>query len=120
MSTIILLIAIGATAGVLSGFFGIGGGIVVVPALIYICGFNQLSAQGTSLAIMLPPIGLLAFMEYYKQGNVDLKAGIIICITMFLGAMFGAKFAHYFSPDVLKKAFGVLLLLVSIKMLIGK
>ncbi|HEX3011658.1 MAG TPA: sulfite exporter TauE/SafE family protein [Syntrophomonadaceae bacterium] len=120
MPNLIWFIAIGTTAGLLSGFFGIGGGIIVVPALIYICGFNQLLAQGTSLAIMLPPVGLLAFMEYYKNGNIDLKAGLIICITLFLGAMFGARFAHLLPADVLRKAFAVLLLLVSIKMLIGK
>lgn len=120
MLSLVWFMGIGLTAGILSGFFGIGGGIIVVPALIYICGFSQLLAQGTSLAIMLPPVGLLAFLEYYKNGNIDLKAGIIICVTLFLGALLGAKFAHLLPPAVLKKAFGILLLLLSIKMLFGK
>jgi uncharacterized membrane protein YfcA len=114
------LIAIGTAAGLLAGFFGIGGGIIIIPALVYVCGFSQLLAQGTSLAIMLPPVGLLAFMEYYKNGHVDVKAGIIICITMFLGTLFGAKFAHYVPADVMKKAFALFMLAISIKMLVGK
>lgn len=117
---LVLFAVVGTTAGILSGFLGIGGGIIIVPALMYFCGFNQLMAQGTSLAIMLPPVGLLAFMEYYKNGNVDIKAGIIICITMFAGAMLGAKFAHLLPVGVIRKSFGVLLLLVSIKILVGR
>lgn len=120
MLYLVLFAVVGTTAGILSGFLGIGGGIIIVPALMYFCGFNQLMAQGTSLAIMLPPVGLLAFMEYYKNGNVDIKAGIIICITMFAGAILGAKFAHLIPVGVIKKSFGVLLLLVSIKLLVGK
>lgn len=120
MPGFICFVGIGLLAGILSGFFGIGGGIIIVPALIYICGFNQLLAQGTSLAIMLPPVGLLAFLEYYKKGNVNLSAGIIICITLFLGALFGAKIAHLVSPLILKRAFAILLILVSLKMLFAK
>ncbi|MFZ3130077.1 MAG: sulfite exporter TauE/SafE family protein, partial [Desulfosporosinus sp.] len=81
---------------------------------------TQLKAQGTSLAILLPPVGILAFLEYYKKGNVDIKAGIIICITLLLGAMFGGKIAQNISPYVLKKGFGILLILVAVKMLIEK
>jgi len=73
MINIILFIAIGLAAGVLSGMFGIGGGIIIVPTLIYLCGFDQLKAQGTSLAILLPPVGILAFISYYKRGQVNIK-----------------------------------------------
>lgn len=73
---IMIFVVIGLLAGVLSGLFGIGGGIIIVPALIYLCGFTQLKAQGTSLAIMLPPVGIVAFIQYYKRGQVDLKGGI--------------------------------------------
>ena len=120
MLNIIIFIIIGVVAGILSGFFGIGGGVIIVPALIYICGFTQLTAQGTSLAVLLPPVGILAFLEYYKKGNVDIKAGIIICITVLIGAMFGGKIAQHISPEILKKGFAVFMLLISLKMLFGK
>ncbi|HBQ85890.1 MAG TPA: permease [Syntrophomonas sp.] len=120
MPNYLLYIAIGTIAGLLCGFFGLGGGFVIVPALIFLAGFDQITAQGTSLAIMLPPVGLLAFMEYYKTGNVNIKAGLIICVTLFLTAFIGAKLAHYVSPAVLRKAFGVLLMLIAVKMLMGK
>lgn len=120
MATYLLFIAIGLFAGLLSGLFGIGGGIIIVPALIYLCGFTQLKAQGTSLAILLPPVGILAFLEYYRKGNVDVKAGILICATLFLGAMFGGRIAQNIPTEYLKKGFAVFMLLVSLKMLISK
>jgi uncharacterized membrane protein YfcA len=117
---IVIFIVVGLLAGVLSGFFGIGGGIIIVPALIYIAGFSQLKAQGTSLAVLLPPVGIMAFLEYYKKGNVDLKAGLIICAMVVLGSAFGGHYAQKLSPDLLKKCFAVFLMLVSVKMLSGK
>jgi len=120
MSNIILIIIIGLVAGVLSGLFGIGGGIVIIPALVYLCGFEQLKAQGTSLAILLPPVGVLAFMQYYKKGNVDVTAAIIMCGTMLIASMFGAKLANLLPVAVMKKAFAIFLMAVSIKMLFGK
>jgi uncharacterized membrane protein YfcA len=80
----IIYIIIGISAGALSGLFGIGGGILIIPALMFLKGFPQLKAQGTSLIAMLPPVGILAFMEYNKKGNTDLVAGIIICIAMII------------------------------------
>ncbi|MCE5287575.1 MAG: sulfite exporter TauE/SafE family protein [Pelosinus sp.] len=112
--------AIGLAAGILSGFFGIGGGIIIVPTLMYFAGFSQLMAQGTSLAVMLPPVGILAFWEYYKKGNVDITAGILICITLLIGGMVGGKIAQIVPPPILKKCFAVFLMLVSVKMLLGK
>lgn len=117
---IIAFIAVGILAGILSGMFGVGGGIVIVPALVYLCGFSQLKAQGTSLAIMLPPVGIAAFIQYYKQGQVDVKAGILICIFLVFGSMFGAKIAHIIPIAVLKKSFGVLMILISLKMIFSK
>lgn len=120
MTEVIFYLLIGLAAGVLSGFFGIGGGLIVIPALIFVCGFNQLTAQGTSLAILLPPTGLLAFLNYYKSGNVNVRAAVVICIMIFVGALFGARMAHNVSPDLLRKSFAVLLILSSIKLLLGK
>lgn len=120
MTNIILFILVGLTAGILSGFFGIGGGIIIVPALMFLCGFTQLKAQGTSLAVMLPPVGILAFLQYYKKGNVDLTAGILICIALLFGAMLGGKFVQIIPPNILRKGFALLLAFVSIKMFLGK
>ncbi|MDP4152441.1 MAG: sulfite exporter TauE/SafE family protein [Bacillota bacterium] len=120
MTNALIFIAVGLLAGILSGFFGIGGGIIIVPALIYICGFSQLKAQGTSLAVLLPPVGILAFLEYYKKGNVDLKAAILICITVLIGAMLGGKIVQHIPDEILKKGFAVFMLLMSVKMLFGK
>lgn len=120
MYEIIFFLLIGVLAGILSGFFGIGGGIIIVPALMFICGFTQLKAQGTSLAVLLPPVGVLAFLQYYKEGNVDIKASIIICIAVIIGSMFGGKFAHDIPPDILQKGFAVLMMLVGLKMFLSK
>lgn len=116
----ILFIVIGLMAGILSGMFGIGGGIIIVPALMYFCGFEQLKAQGTSLAILLPPVGILAFIEYYKKGQVDVKAGILICIFLVVGAVFGAKIANNIPLYIIKKGFAVLMILISVKMFFSK
>ncbi|KZL92639.1 sulfite exporter TauE/SafE family protein [Clostridium magnum] len=120
MSNIILFIVIGCIAGILSGLFGIGGGVIIVPALIYLCGFSQLKAQGTSLAILLPPVGILAFIDYYKKGHVDVLAGILICIFLVIGSVFGAKLSHVIPIDMMRKLFGILMALISIKLIFGK
>jgi len=120
MNNIILFIIIGCIAGILSGLFGIGGGIIIVPALIYLCGFTQLKAQGTSLAILLPPVGILAFMDYYKNGHVDVQAGILICIFLVIGSVLGAKMSHIIPVDTMRKLFGILIMLISIKLIFGK
>ena len=115
--TIVYLILIGVLAGIVSGFIGIGGGIIIVPGLIYLGGLTQIQAQGTSLALMLPPIGILAFMHYYKQGNVDLKVAGIVAVTFIIGGFFGAKLAHKIDQNIVKIIFGVLMLLIAIKMI---
>lgn len=120
METIIVLIIIGVVAGILSGLFGIGGGIIIVPALVYFCGFSQLKAQGTSLTVLLPPVGILAFLQYYKKGNVDVKAGAIIIIFLVLGSMVGSRVAQLLPVLVLKRGFGALMIFIAVKMILTK
>ncbi len=115
--TIILLILIGLAAGAMSGFIGIGGGVIMVPAMVYILGMNQHMAQGTSLLLMLPPIGILAFLNYYKAGQVNWTYGIIIALAFVVGGYFGSKIALKLSPAIVKLVFGVLMLYISIKMI---
>jgi uncharacterized membrane protein YfcA len=114
----LLYITIGVFAGVISGLIGIGGGIIIVPCLIYIFGFSQHMAQGTTLAMLIPPIGLLAAWAYYKQGYVELPVAGLICLGFFLGAYFGAKIAVGFPDAVLRKVFGVCLLAIATYMII--
>ena len=115
--TIIMLILIGLTSGTLAGLVGVGGGIIIIPALVYILGFTQKEAQGTSLGILLLPVGILAVINYYKQGYIDIKAVIIISLAFVIGGFFGSKLALSISQDTLRKVFGTLLLVLAIKML---
>jgi hypothetical protein len=119
MSTIYCLL-IGLAAGVLSGILGIGGGIIIIPSLVLLLGMSQQTAQGTTLAMMVPPIGLLAAWMYYKGGFVDLKVAGVMCATFVIGSVIGAKFAVNLSDVVLTKIFGVALLLISLKMIFFK
>lgn len=98
---------IGVLAGVAAGLFGLGGGIVLVPALIYLAGFSQHLATGTSLAVLLPPIGLAATLEYYRHGNVDVRAAIILAAGLFTGAWVGAFLANQMKGPHLRLLFGV-------------
>lgn len=116
LNTFLLLTAIGLTAGALSGFVGIGGGVVMVPALIYFLNFNQLEAQGTSLAVMLPPIGILAFMNYHKTGNVDIRNALVIAGMFIVGGYLGSKLALRLPVAKVKLFFGVLMVFVSVRM----
>lgn len=115
--TITLLVLIGLAAGMMSGFIGIGGGVIMVPAMVYLLGMNQHMAQGTSLLLMLPPIGILAVMNYYKAGQVNWTYGAIIAVTFVVGGYFGSKIALKLSPSVVKLIFGVLMLYIAIKMI---
>jgi uncharacterized protein len=101
------LLVTGLLAGISAGFFGIGGGIIIVPALVYLMGFSQHKATGTSLAILLAPFGLAATMEYYRKGNVDIKAAIIVGAALFFGGWIGGYLANKLSGPHLKLAFGV-------------
>ena len=115
MPLIPLFIILGLVAGTLSGLIGIGGGIVVIPALVYLAGFEQHKAQGTTLAMMIPPIGIMAAWAYYKTGNVDIKAAGLLCIGFVIGGWIGAKYAVTIPTEVLKRVFGVALMAISIK-----
>lgn len=117
---IFLYILLGLVAGIFSGLIGIGGAIIIIPVLVLLFGLSQHTAQGTTLALMVPPIGLLAALAYYKQGFVDLKIAAFICVGFFIGGLLGAKFALGIPETILKKIFGVVLLAVSLKMILGK
>jgi uncharacterized protein len=120
LTTILLLMLLGLVTGVMAGMLGIGGGIIVIPAMVLILGFTQQSAQGTSLAMMLPPVGIFAVINYYKAGHVDIKVAAILAVLFIVGSYFGSKFAVKIPQDTLKKIFGVFLLVVAAKMLIWK
>ncbi len=120
VSLLIILVLIGIVTGVMAGMLGIGGAVVMIPALVYIIGMGQQDAQGTSLAVMLPPIGIIAAYNYYKAGHVDIKYAIILAVTFIIGTYFGSKIALNLPQPVLKKIFGILLLLVAAKMLFTK
>jgi len=109
MPSWLTFLLIGALAGVASGLFGVGGGIVLVPALIYWSGFTQHMATGTSLAVLLPPIGLAATIEYWRHGNVDIRAALLLAAGVFTGAYVGAIFANRIAGPQLRLAFGVFL-----------
>jgi hypothetical protein len=113
-------IALGLGAGIASGFLGIGGGSILIPVLVYIFGLTQHQAQGTTLALMVPPIGLLAAWRYYIAGNVKLNMAAFICIGFLAGGLIGAILVHKVPAAALRKIFGVSLFLVSIKMILGK
>jgi hypothetical protein len=117
---IALYLVFGLAAGILSGLLGIGGGIFVIPGLVLLMGFSQKMAQGTTLAMMIPPIGLLAAWAYYKAGFVDIKVAGLMCIGFFIGGFFGAKFATALSGATLSRIFGVAMLIVSIKFILAK
>jgi len=119
-SMLLLLIAIGIVTGAMAGMLGIGGAIIMIPALVFFMGFSQQMAQGTSLAVMLPPIGILAAYNYYKAGQVNIKYALILAACFLVGSYFGSKLALNIPQAALKKIFGVLLLLVAARMLIGK
>src|SRR5436190_17598726 len=114
---ILIVILIGVVAGMLSGLVGIGGGLVIVPALVYFLGMSQHSAQGTSLALILLPVGILAVFSYYKQGHVDVKIVGLLAVGFVAGSYFGSKIALSLSQDTVKKIFAVLMILVAVKMI---
>jgi len=115
--TVIILLLVGIAAGTLSGMVGVGGGIIIVPALVYFLGFSQKMAQGTSLGILLLPIGLLGVMQFYKQGFIDVRVVLIISAAFFFGSYFGSKIALSLSQETAKKIFAILMIVIAFKML---
>ena len=117
MTEIVVLIGIGLAAGALSGMFGIGGGVVIVPALVFFLGMTQHQAQGTSIGLMLLPIGILAAFNYYKSGNLDIKAGLVVALAFVVGGYFGSKLSLSINELTLKRIFGVLMLVIALRMI---
>lgn len=120
MATIGILLCVGLIAGMLSGMVGIGGGIVIVPVLVYFLGFSQHQAQGSVLFMFLFPIGILGVYNYYQEGYVEWKSAFIIASTFIIGSYFGSKISIAIDQVTLKKVFGVIILLLSLKMIFGK
>lgn len=117
-SALLTLLLIGVSAGLLSGFIGIGGGLLIVPALMYFTGLSQMAAQGTSLALMLPPIGALAVMNYWKAGEVDIRAAAVMVVAFMIGGHFGSRVALAMDPLKVRLAFGTVMLFVAVRMII--
>ena len=117
---ILPLLLLGFLAGILSGIIGIGGGIVIVPALIYMMGFSQHKAQGTSLGALLLPIGILAAWEYYKAGNIDIKAALLVAAGFAIGGWLGGMWAQQIPELMLRRVFATVLILVGIKMMLQR
>lgn len=117
LQVILLLLLVGLAAGMLSGMVGVGGGIIIVPCLVLFLGFSQKLAQGTSLGILLLPIGIFGVLQYYKQGYIDFKVIAIISVAFIFGSYFGSKIALSLSQENVKKIFAVVMMLVALKML---
>ena len=118
LNEIIILIAIGLVGGFIAGSLGVGGGIIIVPALIFILGLTQHQAQGTSLAMMLAPIGILAALNYYREGYVNIGYALVLMAVFILGGYLGSLFAIHLPATALKKIFGILMLVVGLRMII--
>lgn len=120
MTNVLLYLLLGLIAGIMGGLFGIGGGIIIIPALVLLAGLTQKMAQGTTLAIMIPPIGLLAALEYYKKGYINFKIAGLVCLGFLIGGYLGAKIAVGIPEQNLRRLFGVFLFAVSLKMIFFK
>lgn len=116
----ILYVALGLLAGILGGMFGIGGGTILIPALVYLFGLTQHQAQGTTLAVMIPPIGLLAAWRYWQAGNVRFSIAGFICLGFLVGGLVGANWVQNLPDVLLKKLFGVYLLFIAANMIFSK
>jgi uncharacterized membrane protein YfcA len=112
-------VLLGLAAGIFSGFLGLGGGVIMVPALVFFFGLTQHQAQGTVLATMVPPIGLLAAMKYYYAGNVKIKVAIFLCLGFFIGGLLGAQGAHFISETMMRRIFGIVLLAIALRLILA-
>jgi uncharacterized membrane protein YfcA len=118
--SITLYLLLGLIAGIFSGLIGIGGATIIIPVLVLLFGLSQHTAQGTTLALMVPPIGLLAAWTYYRAGYVDLKIAALICVGFFVGGLIGARIATEIPEQLLRRIFGVVLFLMSLRMILFK
>jgi len=119
-TTIFILIAIGLMAGIFGGIFGVGGAVIMIPALVYFLSVDQHTAQGTSLAVMLPPIGLFAAYNYYKAGQVNIWYAVIIAVSFMIGGYFGSMIALKLPENLMKKIFGIFLILTALRLIFSK
>jgi len=120
LNQIIILVITGLVAGLFGGAFGLGGVLIVIPSLVFLLGMSQHAAQGTNIAFMLAPIGLLAAVNYFKNGMVNVKFAVILALTFFIGAYFGSKLIMNVPEKILKTGFGIVLILLGVKMMWGK
>ena len=118
--SIFILAVIGLAAGIFGGMVGLGGGVIMIPAMIYFLGISQTAAQGTSLAVMLPPVGLFAVMNYYKAGQLNLKYAMIIAITFLIGGYFGSKIALTIPISTMRKIFALAMVAIAVNMMLKK
>lgn len=118
--TLLMLLLIGLVAGIFGGMVGLGGGVIMIPAMIYLMGMGQHEAQGTSLAVMLPPVGLLAVMNYYKAGQINLKYAMVIAAAFLIGGYFGSKIALNIPVSMMKKIFAFALIAIALNMMLKK
>lgn len=114
---ILMIVLVGIAAGVMGGLVGVGGGIIIVPALVYLLGFSQKTAQGTSLGLIMLPVGILGVLQYYKQGHVDFRVVGLLAIGFLIGSYFGSKVALRLPQDTVKKIFAVFMIIMAVKML---
>lgn len=119
IQTIIFLAIIGISSGILSGFVGVGGGIIIVPALVFLLGLTQHQAQGTSLFILLLPVGILAVWNYWKAGHINWGFGLIVAVSFVIGGYIGSRLSLKLSPHLVKLIFGIIMLLISLKLIIS-
>ncbi len=117
IQTILIIILVGVAAGILGGLVGVGGGIIIVPSLVYFIGFSQKTAQGTSLGLIMLPVGILGVLMYYKQGHVDFRVVGILAVGFLLGSFLGSKIALSLPQDTVKKVFAILMVIIAVKML---
>lgn len=117
--TILILILVGISAGILSGFVGVGGGIIIVPALVFFLGMTQFEAQGTSLFILLLPVGILAVWNYSKQGHINWGYGLIVAFAFVAGGFIGSRLSLKMSPHLVQLIFGIVMILISVKLIIS-
>ena len=116
----VLFVLLGVITGILSGLFGLGGGFVLIPALVLVFGFSQHMAQGTTLAFMLPPVSIAAVWIYWRNGHVHLPAAVLICLGFVVGSLFGARWVEHIPGPLLRRLFGGVFLLVSLRMIFAK
>tara|TARA_B110000444_G_C18650429_1_gene505783 strand:- start:384 stop:752 length:369 start_codon:yes stop_codon:yes gene_type:complete len=120
ISTFAVLIIIGLLAGILSGLVGVGGGIIIIPLLIILLGLTQHQAQGTAIFAMLPPIGILAAMNYFKQGFVKWEYAVVVALTFVIGGYFGSKLSLSLPPQTVRRVFGIVMLIGGFKLIFSK